>query len=183
MGALGDLGWYTARMTLFVMNYVMPKSLRATMLSELKRDDSPAPVPTEISAELLFDGGISATFYNSFLTQHQQWVNVSGSKGHLQIDDFVLPFAGSDREIRVSNAEFVANGCQFHMHPGTTVHTIEEPANNHPDAQETKLFRTFADLALAGTPDPFWPEASLKTQRILDAVLHSARNGGEAVTF
>jgi predicted dehydrogenase len=32
-GALGDLGWYTIRATLFVMNYEMPVSLRATLLS------------------------------------------------------------------------------------------------------------------------------------------------------
>ncbi len=182
-GALGDLGWYTARMTLFVMNYAMPKSLRATMLSEYQRDDSPAPVPTELSAELFFDDGVSATFYNSFLTQNQGWLHVSGSKGHLRVDDFVLPYLGGTAEYTVSNPEFVADGCQFTMDPHIRRGAVEEVANNHPTAQETKLFRTFAELALSGTPDPFWPDISVKTQRILDACLKSARNDGETITF
>jgi hypothetical protein len=38
-------------------------------------------------------------------------------------------------------------------------------------------------LALSGTPDPFWPDISVKTQRILDACLKSARNGGETISF
>ena len=84
-GCLGDLGWYTIRATLFVMNYEMPKSLRATMLSSASRADSPDQVPTELSAELFFDNGISATFYNSFLTNHQQWLHVSGDKGNIRL--------------------------------------------------------------------------------------------------
>jgi predicted dehydrogenase len=63
------------------------------------------------------------------------------------------------------------------------VSAVDEEHSNHPDAQETKLFRNFARLALCGTPDPFWPELALKTQRILDACLASARNGGETVTL
>ena len=55
------------------------------------RDDSPDQVPTQFSGELFFDNGVSASFYNSFETEHQQWVNISGSKGHLTINDFVLP--------------------------------------------------------------------------------------------
>ncbi len=57
-------------------------------------------------------------------------------------------------------------------------HAVEEEHSNDPNAQETKLFRTFARLALGGSPDPFWPEISLKTQRVLDACLLSAQNGG-----
>ena len=60
---------------------------------------------------------------------------------------------------------------------------VTEPGGNDPAAQETKLFRNFGDLALGGTPDPFWPEASLKTQAILDACLESAQNGSKVIEF
>jgi hypothetical protein len=60
---------------------------------------------------------------------------------------------------------------------------VEEEANNHPTAQETKLFRKFAELALSGAPDPFWPDISIKTQKILDACLVSARNDGQQIEF
>lgn len=182
-GALGDLGWYTIRATLFVMNYRMPKALRATMLKTFSRDDSPNPVPVELSAELFFEDGISATFYNSFLTEHQQWLHVSGSSGNLRVDDLVLPYPGGELEFFVSNAKFVAEGCRFTMEKHLTRHAVAEEGNNHPNAQETKLFRTFANLALSGTPDPFWPEAALKTQRILDACLTSAQNDSVLIEF
>ena len=62
-------------------------------------------------------------------------------------------------------------------------YSVEEEANNHPTAQETKLFRKFSELALSGAPDPFWPDISIKTQKILDACLVSARNDGQQIEF
>ena len=62
-------------------------------------------------------------------------------------------------------------------------YSVEEEANNHPTAQETKLFRKFAELALSGAPDPFWTDISIKTQKILDACLVSARNDGQQIEF
>jgi predicted dehydrogenase len=69
------------------------------------------------------------------------------------------------------------------MEKHLTRHAVEEPGNNHPDAQESKLFRNFGTLALSGTPDPFWSEAALKTQRVLDACLRSTQNGGSLIEF
>ena len=175
-GALGDLGWYTIRATLFVLNYEMPHSVKATMLGTAADG-----VPTELSAELFFENGVSATFYNSFLTENQQWLHVSGSKGHLKVDDFVLPFPGGKLGYKVANPKFIQEGCIFRKEPNERTVTIEEEGNNAPSAQEAKLFRNFADLALSGTPDSFWPEISLKTQRVLDACLKSARNDGARV--
>ena len=182
-GCLGDLGWYTIRATLFVMNYEMPKSLRATMLSSASRADSPDQVPTELSAELFFENGISATFYNSFLTNHQQWLHVSGDRGNIRLDDLVLPYPDGELDFQVNNARFVIEGCKFTMEKHLRRECVSEPGGNDPSAQETKLFRNFADLALGGTPDSFWAEASLKTQAILDACLESAQNGGRLIEF
>ncbi len=182
-GCLGDLGWYTIRATLFVMNYEMPKALRATMLSTASRADSPSQVPTELSAELFFDNGISATFYNSFLTNHQQWLHVSGDKGNIRLDDLVLPYPDGELDFWVNNAEFVVEGCKFTMEKHLRREFVSEPGGNDSNAQETKLFRNFAELALSGTPDSFWPEASLKTQAILDACLESAQDGSKLIEF
>lgn len=182
-GALGDLGWYTIRATLFVMNYEMPKSLRATMLSTASRADSPNKVPTELSAELFFENGISATFYNSFLTNHQQYVHVSGDKGNIRLDDLVLPYNDGELGFEVNNGQFVVEGCKFTMEKHLRREFVTELGGNDPNAQETKLFRNFATLALSGTPDSIWPEAALKTQAILDACLQSAQNGSTLIEF
>lgn len=114
-GCLGDLGWYTIRFALWAVDYRMPHTVMGRMLSRFGRPDSPQPVPTEFSAELLFDNGVSAGFYTSFVTEHQQWVNLSGSKGYLELNDFVLPFFGNSLSFRTENCVFDVNGCEFHM--------------------------------------------------------------------
>lgn len=183
MGALGDLGWYTSRFVLWAMEYEMPVSLSARMHSTMQHPDSPGTVPAELSAELVFQNGASAAMHCSFVAEHCQLAMVSGTKGYLTLRDYVLPFDGSGLDFDVFNSAFVANGCRFTMEPRLTHHEGSEPTNNAPGSQEANLFRTFSSNALAGAPDPFWPEMTLKTQRILDACLFSARNDGVRVTL
>lgn len=180
-GCLGDLGWYTIRFTLWVLQYQMPRLVTARILSSHASGESPDPVPTEFSGELFFDNGVSATFYNSFVTEHQQWVNVSGTKGNLHIADFVLPYFGNEQYFEVHNPVFAASGCDFNMERHTQRHVTAEYSNSTPDAQETNLFRNFSAIALSGTPDPHWAEIALKTQRVMDACLQSARADAAAV--
>lgn len=175
-GCLGDLGWYTIRATLWAMNYEMPKEVRGRILYGAKRPDSPDEVPIEFQGELHFESGVSATFYNSFRGNHQQWVNVSGTKGYVEWKDFVLPYYGNSVSFDVANHEFVIDACRFNMNKNLRTVSVPEYSNNWQDAQETKLFRNFSALVLGGTPDPHWPEIALKTQQVLDAALNSARN-------
>ncbi len=46
---------------------------------------------------------------------------------------------------------------------------VPEFSNNAVNAQETQLFRKFAELVLSGKQDPWWAEIALKTQKVLDA--------------
>ena len=182
-GCLGDLGWYTIRFSLWVMNYAKPLKVRGTILDEHKRDDSPDAVPMEFSGDILFEDGVSASFYNSFQTQHQQWANVSGTNGFLHTFDFVLPYKNVEDEdpqlkFYLSNSEFKETGCDFEMKNFTREVSLSEGSHSTDNSQETRLFRKFGELAMSGTPDNFWPEASLKTQKILDLCFQSARNGG-----
>ena len=180
-GCVGDLGWYTIRFSLWVMNYQLPRQVIGRMISQHGRPDSPDSVPTEFTGELLFAGGVSAGFYCSFLTEHQQWVNISGSRGNLELNDFVLPRFGNELAFRTENSVFDVNGCEFVMERHSRTHSVEEYSNSHDTAQETRLFRTFGEIVLSGKPDPHWPEISLKTQQVMDACLDSARNGSRPV--
>ncbi|MFK7820458.1 MAG: Gfo/Idh/MocA family protein [Planctomycetaceae bacterium] len=182
-GCLGDLGWYTIRFTLWAMNYQTPTQVTGRLLSEHGAPGSPNSVPTEFSGELLFEDGVSASFYNAFVNEHQQWANISGTKGNLHVADFVLPYFGNEQYFDIHNAAFSADGCQFNMERHTQRHVTAEFSNNAPDAQETTLFTRFSELALSGTPDNHWPEISLKTQRVMDACLESARNENRPVTL
>ena len=180
-GCLGDLGWYTIRFSQWVMKYEMPVEIRGRILQGTRRSDSPDTVPIEFQGELHYAEGASASFFNSFLTNNQQLAMVCGANGDLQLNDYVLPFFDRELAFEVSNHEFELDACRFNMARHTRRVAVNEYANNAPDAQETNLFRNFADLVNSGRRDPHWPKITLQTQRILDALLNSARQGGEAV--
>jgi predicted dehydrogenase len=178
-GCLGDLGWYNIRFALWVMDYELPVRVSARTLAEKGRADSPSPVPTEASGELLFRGGVSSSFYCSFRTGHQQWANVSGTKGAVHVQDFVLPFFGDETRFEVTNSVFEIDGCDFDMHRRVRRVAVPEHGNRHSTAQEAQLFRTFSNLVLANERDARWADVALKTQIVLDACRRSAREGRE----
>lgn len=180
-GCLGDLGWYTVRMTLWVMRYALPKQVSGRILTELCGEGSDGPVPGEFSGELFFDGGVSGGFYCSFLTQNQQTAFISGDRGYVSLNDFVLPWMGCELAWESSQHVFDAGDDRFNMCRHTQGHRVYEYSHGAPGAQEVNLMRCFGDLVLAGKPDPFWPRISLATQRVLDALLKSAQQGGALV--
>lgn len=180
-GCLGDLGWYTIRFSLWAMNFEMPVEVRGRILHEAKRQDSSESIPMEFQGEMHFASGVSAAFFNSFRVNHQQWVNVSGTKGYVQVNDFVLPYFGNEVAFEVGNHNFAVEGCFFNMEKVFHRHAVSEYSNNNRASQEAEMFRTFGRLVLSGERDHSWPEISLKTQQVLDAALKSASNGGSAV--
>ena len=163
------------------MNFEMPLEVRGRILHGAKRPDSTDDVPMEFQGEMHFAGGVSATFFNSFRTNHQQWVNVSGTKGYVQVNDFVLPYFGNEVAFEVGNHNFAVEGCFFNMEKVFHRHAVSEYSNNNQASQEAEMFRTFGSLVLSGKCDNSWPEISLKTQRVLDAALKSANNGGNPI--
>ena len=180
-GCLGDLGWYCIRLALWVMRYELPLRVTGRIIAEGRGDASPGPVPVQFSGELLFGDGVTSLFYNSFVTENQQWAHISGSKGFLHIPDFVLPFKGDKTRFSLTKSKFKVNGCQFDMHENTTTEFVDEPGNNAPGSEEARLFHRFSEIVLSGRLESHWPEITLKTQRVMDACLESARRGGAEV--
>jgi predicted dehydrogenase len=167
-GCLGDLGWYDIRIALWALNWRLPREVSARALAQ-----TDSSVPTDFSAELFFDGGVSAGLYCSFINFRQQWVNVSGTKGYLQISDFVNPFYGGELGFEVVNI-----GQDGHnVLPNARRVTVAEHGNGHPTAQESNMFRNFANRIFSGKPNDEWPMWALKTQQVMDACLESARRG------
>jgi predicted dehydrogenase len=177
-GCLGDLGWYCIRFILWTLKWRLPREAVGRILAQAGGAGSPTPVPTAFSAELLFDEGVSAGFYCSFLAENQQWANVGGTRGYLQVPDFVLPFQGGEIGFEVYNSAFEVRGCDFEMKPNRRWISVAEHSHSHPTAQEANLFRNFAGRVLAGKLSTEWPEWALKTQQVMDACLDSARGAG-----
>lgn len=182
-GCLGDLGWYNVRFTLWAMKYQMPQKVSGRLLTAAGRADGGPPVPVEFSGEMFFADGVTAGFYCSFVTENQQWVNLSGTKGYLQVPGFVCPFFGSEVGFDIHNIRLVTRGCDFNMEDHARHVSVDEYGNSAPNAQETNLFRNFSNLALAQQPDESWGQIALQTQQVLEALLESARQDGQFVTL
>ena len=176
-GCLGDLGWYPIRFALWVMKFELPTQVTARLLAEAGPPGRPDKVPFEMSGELLFPGGVSASFFCSFLTENQQWVNVSGTRGLVHVPDFVLPFFGDEARFEVTNSVFDIRGCDFDMQRRSRLVVVPEYSNSHPTAQEASLFRTFSTLVTTGRLDRRWGEIALATQQVMDACAQSAKDG------
>ena len=167
-GCVGDLGWYNIRFALWAMNWQLPREVSGRALAQ-----TDSSVPTDFSAELIFDGGVSASLYCSFINFRQQWVNVSGTKGYLQVSDFVNPFYGGELGFEVTNIG--QDG--YKVLPAVRRVLVAEHSNGHPTAQEANMFRNFANQIFSGKLNDDWPMWSAKTQTVLDACLESARRG------
>jgi predicted dehydrogenase len=150
-GCLGDLGWYCIRFSLWAMGWRMPDRVSGQILTTASAEGG-APVPAEFRGELAYADGTSASFYSSFRTASQQWVHVSGDRGWLRMDDFVLP---PDGETSLT----------------TSYGIVRIPDAGLEGTQQTNMFRRFADQVLSGKLNEEWPEWARRTQQVMDACL------------
>ena len=108
---------------------------------------------------------------------------MAGTKGSAYVPDFVLPRHGDELAFEASNPLFTIKGCDFIMEERTRHFAVREHSGSAENAQETNMFRRFAELVRSGQPDLRWGEMALKTQQVLDACLHSAHLGGGVMDF
>ena len=132
---------------------------------------------------MLFPGGVSAGFYCSFVTELQQWAVIGGTRGYLEVADFVLPFAGKELTFELRKSAFETSGCNFRMHTAKEIIAVPEWSHGHPTAQEANCYRSFADQVRSRHLNDSWPDAALKTQIVMGACLDSARAGGRFLSI
>jgi predicted dehydrogenase len=181
LGCLGDLGWYNIRFSLWVMNEQLPQRVAGRLLAEHNSGTGP-PVPMEFSGELFFPGGESASFFCSYRTGNQQWATVSGTHGSVHVPDFVVPFYGNEASFEANAPVLrVRSCCDFNMESHPRRLAVHEYSNGRPNAQETHMIQTFAQIVTSDQCQPQWGEQALATQRVLDALLSSARQDGSVV--
>lgn len=171
LGALGDLGWYCVRMSICCFQGEAPFKVRATLLEE--KDG----VPVDLRGDLFFGDSRTASFHCSFNTTLEQSCRISGTKGVLRVDDFVLPCDGREATYTLSRQEDFQEGGHF----STRSFCDEVKVPGEGVSQKTLLFRNFGELVLSGETDSYWPEISMLTQRVMDALMESSRAGGAYV--
>jgi hypothetical protein len=94
---------------------------------------------------------------------------VSGQKGRLRLPYFVHPFNTYEPQFEV-NEKFTAFAGEAQCPPGV------DPAEfGHATAQDARMWRAFANQIFSGKLNEEWPMWSVRTQKVLDACLESAR--------
>lgn len=166
-GCLGDLGWYCIRFALWAMNWKTPREIRGRLLSEARANRNLAPVPTDFSAELIFDDDASAAFYCSFVAGYQNWAHVSGTKGTLMVPDFTRPNNDHEPVFELNQREMRVKCCDCR--------------GKHSDSgrfsQQAFMIRNFSNQVRSGKLNGEWPMWALKTQEVVDACLETALKG------
>lgn len=178
-GCVGDLGWYNIRFLIWLLNHELPTQVRCQTLESFGQTN--VQVPMAFLAELEYDRQFSAGFYCSFEAHNQQWMIISGTKGYIRLNDFVLPFVGDQTRIEVVKSDFEVDKCRFEMFENADLHEIQESASNQPDAQEVNLFRRFSDIVLTGNIETEWFDYAQQTQSVMDACLLSAKQNAPAM--
>ena len=173
-GCLGDLGWYGIRLALWAMKWQMPVEVSGRILSQIGEGRGGRSVPAGFSGELVFAGGVSADFHCSFLSELNQWANLTGTKGYVRIPDFVLPFAGSGVAFEVNHVRSRNEGCDFRQEHTLRSYAVTESGDNPATTQEANMFRNFTKQVLSRHLNEEWPRAALLTQRVMDACLDTA---------
>ncbi|MGH7940968.1 MAG: Gfo/Idh/MocA family protein [Limisphaerales bacterium] len=163
-GCLGDLGWYCIRISLFAMNWKMPREVSGRILSERRAAEGLAPALADFSGELIFDGNVSAAFYCSFIADYQNWVHISGTKGSLLVPDFTKPNDDHEPVFELNRREIRVKCCNCR--------------GKHSDslafAQQTRMIHNFVNQVRSGELNHDWPMWALRTQEVVDACLKSA---------
>jgi predicted dehydrogenase len=151
-GALGDLGWYCVGALLWAFGD-LPERVFAT--ARYERD-----VDRNLSALLWFRDARMASFDCGFDVVWRKWFEIAGRRGSLVCDDFVNPWNAAKARFWV------------HDHQGQgTQHLAGD------GIQEVRMIEKFCDIVRSGRLDPAWPAAALATQKVCDALAHSARIG------
>ena len=180
-GCLGDLGWYCIRFILWSTGRQVPTHVAARTITSLKGSNSDGEVPGEFSAEMQFADGFSASFFCSFLTANSQQAIISGSDGLITLDDFVLPFYDAEGSWHEHQHVLEIDNCRWNFCRRSTRQAVAEYGGGEPNAQEVNMIRRLNQIVIDGTPDPLYPELTIKTQTILDACRRSDAAGGQMI--
>lgn len=166
LGALGDLGWYTTRFTLWAFDFEQPEAVSCHFLETTEEG-----VPLRLTATMKFSGGRSAQFDCSFMHAWRQWGEVTSEKCTLRVDDFVIPAKSETCSYTISQGSCGDRSLTF---PCEEIETKSFTGK----AQHTLLIEKLASLVTSGTIDNHWATIAQQTNLLLLSLVISAENGG-----
>lgn len=165
-GCLGDLGWYCARLSLVVFGGESPEAVSCHFLEETSEG-----VPVQAAATLRFSGGRTAVFDCSYKLAFRNWAEIVSDKCALSVKDFVIPAKADVCDFTVYKVGVGDRSLTFPIE-------IIKVAEFRGTAQHTALVEKMSSIAASGKLEEFWPHVAAQTQRLIDALMASARQQG-----
>ena len=104
----------------------------------------------QFCGDFLLPDDISVSFHCSFLASLQQMVNVSGTKGFVQFQDFTNPFYGSEASFYVSNNVVREIGCDTNREEHTRRIAVPEYSSGVANAQDVSMIRNILRFGTVG---------------------------------
>jgi predicted dehydrogenase len=178
-GCLGDLGWYCIRLSLWAANDRLPIAVSGRAISTYEGGS----VPSEFQGELKFSDDLTAGFFCSFRCVNQQTAIISGDRGYITMDDFVVPFVGAESQWQFHQHELKVDNCRWNFGRHSTSHAVWEHDSGEVDSQEVRMIRSFGEAILHGSPCVRASEIALKTQQVLDALRRSDVEHGKWISL
>ena len=151
-GVLYDIGWYCIRAALWAFDAV-PTHVYATATYHRGVDNN-------ATALMWFSDNRMASFDCGYDLPRRKWMEGVGESGNLVCDDFLSPWDIEKQRFWTHDDEGVA-----------TVHDCQSVV------QETCMVESLVRLIRSGNLCEFWPQRSLDNQRVVDALMKSARTG------
>ncbi len=168
-GCLGDLSWYNIRFCLWALDLELPISAKATC-----EKWSRLGTPIDSSCHLYWANGVQAQFDSSFVTAFRQCAEISCTKGTLSLNDFVISRGPESAEFKT-----IVNPDVDEHHERVIGEEMTHIIRNC--NQEVEWIKTFSSNVLTKTTNTYWPDLSLKTQIVLDALMDSLKKEGAIV--
>jgi len=172
LGALGDLGWYNVRLSLWLYDYELP-----TEVSMHTHRQTACGVPTDCTCVLRFAGNRLSTFDNSFHHALRQRAEIVGSGATLVIEDFCVPEGVEKSAFEVSSRTVTdrAIGFPVEKREGHVADNVNQHVN---------MLQNFGELVSDASKQgeyTAWAQYGLKTQSVIDALMESATKNGAFV--
>lgn len=180
LGALGDLAWYCIGAILWAKDYQLPTTI--TALPDVTRNSAGAILSCTASFHWDQLDKTVATIHCSYLSHSSMDLAISGSKGTLNVKDFIIPY-----QEHSASFDFTLGAKFVDLHIGWNVKPEQVPvASDLP--QEALMVQELARLVEGirkseSRPDSKWPEISRKTQFLMDAVKKSIDLGFKPVSL
>eukprot|EP01026_Neomeris_dumetosa_P046567 TRINITY_DN39654_c0_g1_i5.p1 TRINITY_DN39654_c0_g1~~TRINITY_DN39654_c0_g1_i5.p1 ORF type:complete len:364 (-),score=44.32 TRINITY_DN39654_c0_g1_i5:318-1382(-) len=171
LGCIGDLGWYCIRSALWAFDFEMPSLVQAHPYPQVNSEG----VVVDCGATMVWKDGKRFVFTCSFNIPYRNWFEVSGSKGTLQVSDFIIPFNEHKVDFVVTSNHEIST---YPVVSSVQKQTIEV---NTQKSQEWEMLDKFSELVTSvkngGKADDYWLQISVKTQKLVCAVQESIDQG------